>query len=186
MTAIMRWRAPLAAAMLALSIVACVPPAAAFDEMSGITMAMSPQEATSGARLDLVVTLGNQNDRDLTITSLTAQIYNGGMFSPEAKYEMYHINPSEGLVPANGTRSFELGGNAPKYVGMCSVAVTIAGVFEGDENASIDILFSSITLNPDVRGFMLTGALLFIIPLAIAVAAVAVVIWHLGKSRGGR
>lgn len=174
----------LAAVLIALTVLSCASPATAFEEMSGVTMTMSPSEATSGGDMDLVVTLFNNNDRSLSISTLTVQIYNGMFLGQTDDYEMYHINPADAVVPANGSKDFRVPGNAPDYIGMCAVAVTIAGVFDGDENASFDLFSSSITLNPNAGGFIATGLLLIFAPLIIAVVAVVVVVYFFSKKGG--
>ncbi len=182
----MRCSAPLMSlALIAALAIAATPPASAIDQMAGVTMTMVPAEADSGGKMGLNVTLHNHNDRSLTITSLTVQIYNGNMmFSSSSENKMYHINPENGLVPANGSREFAVPGNAPDYLGMCSVTVTIAGILDGDENASIGLFTSSIFLNPNVGGFVLAGVLLLIVPVAIIVVVVVLAVLYFSKKSG--
>lgn len=170
-------------AMVVLAV-ALATPASAIDQMTGMTMTMTPAEADSGGSMNMAVTLHNHNDRSLTITSLTVQIYNGMILGSTEENRMYHINPENGLVPANGSREFAVPGNAPDYIGMCSVAVTVAGVFDGDENATFELFTSSINLNPNVGAFVLAGALCLIVPLIIIVIVVVLAVLYFGKRSG--
>ena len=170
--------------VMAVLAVALATPASAIDQMTGVTMTMTPAEADRGGDMDLVVTLHNHNNRSLTITTLTVQIYNGMILGSTDENGMYHVNPENGIVPANGTREFAVPGNAPDYIGVCSVAVTIAGVFDGDENATFDTFVSSINLNPDVGGFILAGALCLIVPLIIIVVVVVLAVLYLSRKSG--
>lgn len=93
--------------------------------------------------------MANHNNRSLLVTVMTVQVYNGHAGWTEEN-QRYVVDVSDGLVPANGSKTFDVSGKAPKYVGSCSVTVVIAGIFDGDENASISGMMTYMTLNPNV------------------------------------
>jgi hypothetical protein len=57
----------------------------------------------------MVVTLHNANNRSLTITTLTIQIYEGMLGNSDDKYTMYHTNPADAVVPSEGSKKFHFG-----------------------------------------------------------------------------
>lgn len=183
----MRWSVPIVSLMLlAVMVTSCSAPASAFDQMAGVTMDLSPTEVASGGAMNLAVTLNNQNDRSLVITSLTVQIFNGAFLGSSPEYKLYTINPDDGLVPAGGSKEFGVPGNAPHYIGTCAVAVTFAGTFDGDENASFGLLMSQLDINPNVVGFAIAGALLDIVPLVLIVAVAIIAVMYFGRKSGPR
>lgn len=178
----MRRSIPLLAVMLLwMLVVPCTSPVAAFEEMSGVTTSISPSEATGGSNMDLVVTVHNQNNRSLTVTSLTVQIYNGPFLVSSNENQMYHINPTDALVPANGSKAFKVPGNAPNYVGPCGVFVSIGGLFDDDENASVGVFSGSITLNPNVGGFIAMGMLIVLVTIIVIVVVAVIAVLYFGK-----
>ncbi|MBI0584062.1 MAG: zinc ribbon domain-containing protein [Methanomassiliicoccus sp.] len=169
--------------LLSVMIASSAAPVSAFDELSGLSMEMTPTEVTSGSSMDLKVTLHNNNDRSIYVTSLTVQIYDGSMWSSMDEYKLYSINPSDGLIPAMGSKQFTISGKAPNYVGICSVAVTLSATMEGSMNSSIGLLTSSIIINPDMTGGLVFAGALLLLPLSAIVVVIIIVVVVLGRRK---
>jgi hypothetical protein len=170
----------LAIVLLTTMVILCTSQASAFEEMTGVTMLVSPSEANSGGDLDMTVTVANHNNRSLLVTVMTVQVYNGHAGWTEEN-QRYVVDVSDGLVPANGSKTFDVSGKAPKYVGSCSVTVVIAGIFDGDENASISGMMTYMTLNPNVGGFLVTGLLIVLVPIIAVVVGVVVAVYFFSR-----
>jgi hypothetical protein len=165
------------AALVILAIISL--PTAAFDDMTNVAIEVTPSETTEGAMTLFSVTVHNGNDRSLVVGSITIQIFEGSMMVSDPTYKLYTVDVKDGMVPGQGTRTFEHRGSAPDFFGMCSVLVTITGTPEGSTNMSFGMQSTSIWIEPSIFGtmgisFLLIVLLIIIFPAVIIVAVVLV------------
>lgn len=167
-----------------LAVLAVSAPASGFDELTGCTMEFAPVEMDQARSTHFTVTIHNNNNRSLTVTSMTMQITNGFMHGMSDDFRLYQVSTIDGIIPAGGSKQFGHDGIAPDFIGQCSVIVTISGILEGSDNTSIGLFTASTMLNPTMPvGLISLGILLLVIAVVVIIAVVILIVVLMGKNK---
>lgn len=157
--------------MLLILLVPTSHDVAAFGELTNVNSSLSPSSARPSSSAHISITLYNNNNRSLEITTVDLQIYESMFFSDISTH--YHVFTGAQVIPSGGSGEFGLDAKLPNYLGTCSVTIAISGTLEGDSDSSVGLTTSSIFLDPtipisfsDLLPFIVVGAILVIAVLA--------------------
>jgi hypothetical protein len=149
--------------------------ASGFDELSGLGVRLSPEEARPSSNTHISVALTNYNNRSLTVTSVDLQIYLAT--TPSSPCTSYHLFTGAEPISAGGNHTFSVEARLPNYPWECSATVMITGILEGDSNQSIGVVSTGILLDPSMPLSFFEILPIIILGGVLVIAAVVVIVY---------